>query len=449
MAVFEIREHVRIQLQHAKFIIDQIAVEPGQCLAILGDSTARVPDFMRLIGGQLPREGIPIPPEAGRVKSGILDLNLKALPIFVAGEQLYSDDTLLGIGYIDSDPDSIIGRTVLEEYFHALVAGGAEAEDQLAALDLRPFGLSDKLTRETRVLSGGEKHRLQTAGALAGDKKLVIADLSASNLDEDFVVWFLERMDGFCREGGVLIVAGLRWEQIRRLGNATLRNLVLESFQSEIRAREHAPNSTVVPFLEYKQGELKRAFKDQERKTSDTTLIRFSGVRRRNITAAVSFELRTGEIVRLTGRNGIGKTTVGDILMGRVSRREVVGNVYQAPEVRPAISRQFPDRCMIGTTIEDELPWPDLRQMCGICGGDLRKDPRDLPFGVRKLISVATTLQVAHLVAILDEPTCGMDFNQKKQFVELLNKFSDRAVLLITHDEALEGIGREVHIKEG
>ena len=445
MAILEIRELAKVRLLDAEYHIPTIALGPGECLAIFSQSAARVADFMRIVAGQLPPEGITVPPQYGCVKASVLDLGLEKLPIFVSGQRLYDGNSYKRIGFIDSDPESIIGRTVQEEYFYALVAGGGRAEKRLAGLDLRPFDLSDKLDLKTIYLSGGEKQKLQTAGALAGsDKQLVVADLSTSNLDNEFVKWFLQEINGFCRDAGAVVISGLRREQFATLTNTTIHYLVLEENSAVISCIERDPDITTYPALDDEQQQLQKKLK--QRNLHNSFVVDYKGVRRRGITATVTLLIRAGEIVRLTGPNGSGKTTIGNIIMGLVPDRELVGSKKIGTGIKPAIARQFPDRSLIGRNIKDELPSEKLRHLCGLNNDDLARNPRDLSFGTRKLITVASTLLVAHGLAILDEPTCGMNFTQKQRFVELLNEFQETAVLIITHDEGLAKIGREVQM---
>ena len=76
------------------------------------------------------------------------------------------------------------------------------------------------------------------------------------------------------------------------------------------------------------------------------------------------------------------------------------------------------------------------------------RQPDTLPRARRKLLSIAIALRLSKRLAILDEPTCGMDLPSKEAFVALLNEFPDLAVLLITHDSALDGLGQKSTMEE-
>jgi ABC-type phosphonate transport system ATPase subunit len=64
------------------------------------------------------------------------------------------------------------------------------------------------------------------------------------------------------------------------------------------------------------------------------------------------------------------------------------------------------------------------------------------------LLNIATNLFLSKKLVILDEPTCGMDFPSKIRFVDLINAFPELAMLIITHDQAIEGLGKRIEMQE-
>lgn len=442
--VLEVREPLRVNLPRAVFQVQPFSINAGDLVAVFGCAEAWVSEFLRFLGGQFSPEGMDMPPAEGEIKSTFVDFGLAQLPIFLGGARLYGQAPIERVlGFIDSDPDqSIIGRTVLEEYYYSLIASGADAEAQIAALQLRSYGLSEKLAVPSSALSGGEKQRLSAAGAFAGSPLLVVADLSASSLDSSFIETLVKALAEFCRSGGAAVVSGLRWEELSALPGINVRPWFVEQQSSELRVREQVPPRSAFPTLESERRYLAGRLVDRN---IGERVVSFDEVHRKDRTEAASFAIEAGEIVRLVGYNGSGKTTLGHILVGRTNKRSVRGKVEMAAGAVPSMAPQFPARGLLGTNVQNEIPVRALQALCGV-EGLLDEDPRELPFATMKLLTVATALVSSRRLVVLDEPTCGMDYQHKKRVVDLINHFEELAILLITHDPALEGVGRQVQL---
>lgn len=90
-----------------------------------------------------------------------------------------------GIGYLAQDPSVFRGLTVEENILMILEANGASSEARRAKLDgvLEEFGLSHLRRQKARVLSGGERRRLEIARVLAMDPSYVLLDEPFTGID--------------------------------------------------------------------------------------------------------------------------------------------------------------------------------------------------------------------------------------------------------------------------
>ena len=77
----------------------------------------------------------------------------------------------------------------------------------------------------------------------------------------------------------------------------------------------------------------------------------------------------------------------------------------------------------------------------------LADHPLSLGHSEQKLLAVATVLRHSKGLAILDAPSSGMGVDAKKRLVSLLNAFPKLAVVILTHDEALEDLGEVVEMR--
>ncbi len=81
------------------------------------------------------------------------------------------------------------------------------------------------------------------------------------------------------------------------------------------------------------------------------------------------------------------------------------------------------------------------------------RDPRDLSGGERQRVAIAAILVANPRVVLLDEPTRGLDYSQKRALVRLLREMTDagHTVIMATHDVELVALAadRVVLMAEG
>ena len=181
---------------------------------------------------------------------------------------------------------------------------------------------------------------------------------------------------------------------------------------------------------------------------------------------AVSLELRSGEIVALMGRNGSGKSTLLKLLAGlhKPSRGSVrlvpagQGGIDTRSAALDEIVRvvgyvpQNPGALLFKDTVLEELaftrqghklpadPAADRALLARLgLAGQAERYPRDLSSGQRQRAALAAILVAEPQVLLLDEPTRGLDYEQKEALAAILLELrrQGRAILLATHDVEL------------
>ncbi len=178
----------------------------------------------------------------------------------------------------------------------------------------------------------------------------------------------------------------------------------------------------------------------------------------------LSLDVRRGEFVALMGRNGAGKTTllkqmVGLLQPGR-GAVQIHGSGASALDTRTApveeIIRfvgyvpQNPQALLFSDTVREELDF--TRRGHGQPTGDYRSlldalslashsgsYPRDLSVGERQRVALAAILVAEPEILLLDEPTRGLDYEQKAALARLLKrlKAQGRTILMASHDVEL------------
>jgi ABC-2 type transport system ATP-binding protein len=184
--------------------------------------------------------------------------------------------------------------------------------------------------------------------------------------------------------------------------------------------------------------------------------MRYAAVTAGPVLDGVSFEARPGEVLGFLGPNGAGKTTAMRILTGFLrpvrGRVEVCGrDLDEDPKA---------GRACIGYLPESVPLYPELRVIeylryraalksvprreraarideaaaqVGIAG-ELRRPIGQLSKGYRQRVGLADALVHRPEVLILDEPTDGLDPNQRRDLLALVKELGrTRTVLLSTH----------------
>ena len=361
------------------------------------------------------------------------------------------------------------------------------------------LGLREYLKRKPGALSGGQRQRLALAGVLAMHPGLLLLDEPTANLDPDGVkevhdavrhvleqthetlvvvehhidVWLdlvdrvivLGKPEADSNVGGV-IADGTPDEvfghmgQVLADGGAWVPGRTIES---------HAPKP------------------EQIRQPQDVVLYT------RDLSFGYDFplgehidlEFHSGEVTALTGRNGVGKSTLGLTLAGLL--KPIAGRVCMADDLVPhhrennvitwksrdllgriGMVFQEPEHQFAASTVRDEVAIGPKsmgktdEEAYSIADRLLERlnlsrfakaNPFTLSGGEKRRLSVASMLAAAPKVLVMDEPTFGQDFTTWTSMVQLIAGARDQgcAVIMITHDEPLiEAMGaRRILVREG
>ncbi|GAF82206.1 unnamed protein product, partial [marine sediment metagenome] len=173
----------------------------------------------------------------------------------------------------------------------------------------------------------------------------------------------------------------------------------------------------------------------------------------------VNLSVIQGEFVALMGRNGSGKTTllkhvVGLLKPGR-GRVELWGENTKGRDTEDIARRvgyvpQNPSSLLFADTLRDELNF--TRRSHGLDTGDydallrslhledhIDAYPRDLSGGERQRAAMAAILVADPDIILLDEPTRGLDYYQKRALADFLSgkQHEGKAIIMSTHDVEL------------
>ena len=326
-------------------------------------------------------------------------------------------------------------------------------------------GFPYPITRPTAALSGGEAQRLALAGVLALRPRLLLLDEPTANLDPAGARLVRAAIERSRDDDTTLIIVEHRVAEALPLVD---RVIVLEP-GGGIRA-DGDPDVVFAAYGDrladegvWVPGFTVPALTSKSKSTAQPPLVRSEHAAVADRLSPVSLAVGAGEVLAVTGPNGVGKSTLaltlGGLLAptaGRVhafddpkpphkwraaTLTQRIGSVFQNPEhqfvtnqvaaelaVGPRRLGRAPDE--VRRTVDDLLDRLRLTKLAAA-------NPYTLSGGEARRLSVATALATAPRLLVLDEPTFGQDRRTWIELVTLLATLRDEghAVVAVTHDD--------------
>ncbi len=424
---------------------------------LAGDSGAGKSTLLRVLNGLVPHF------HGGRFAGSatVAGLDVVASP---------TRDLARHVGFVFQEPESgfVRGTVEREVAFGPENLGLDPADIRRRVADaLERVGIEGLAARRLRTLSGGERQRVALAAALASGPRVVALDEPMSQLDAAGAAT-LERLLASLAEGGAtVVVAEHRADRltgadrvVRLAGGSVVApdaaGGAAGAGQVELAA---AGDDGLLAALGPRDGPGCRA---RAPGTAEAFALRGAtiGVAGRALASDVDLAGEPGDIVLVTGANGAGKTTLLRTIAGLAS--PLAGSVERRPG-RVAYLPQEPGvllhRASVRAEVEQTLRWSgtsgDVQALLAAFGlAELaERDPRDLSGGQRQRAALAVVLAGGPMIALLDEPTRGMDAAARRALSATVHTLAagGAAVVVATHDDDLARDlgGRTVHLAGG
>lgn len=194
---------------------------------------------------------------------------------------------------------------------------------------------------------------------------------------------------------------------------------------------------------------------------------------RHEILSGISFDVKEGEMLVITGPNGGGKSTLAKVLMGiekadsgriLLNGEDITGyDIDERAKAGIGFAFQQPPRFK-GMTVDrlislaagehrSEAECCDLLSRVGLCAQEYVKREVDntLSGGEMKRLEIATVLAKPHKLCIFDEPEAGIDlwsFSMLIQQFEEIKKSHAQSLILISHQERIMEMADRVMVIE-
>jgi energy-coupling factor transport system ATP-binding protein len=397
-----------------------LAVDEGELVVIAGASGCGKSTLLRAFCGLVPHfHGGRF---AGRVTVAGLDTATSPVAAITRVAAIaFQDPEAQGV-YRDVLRDVVFGLENHGVAAQALEARAYEALERVAAAHLAGRTLDG--------ISSGELQRVALAGVLAPRPRLLVLDEPTAQLDDTAAAQLTRTLRSLADQGVAVIIAEHRLDRVVAIAD---RVVTLDGAAAVV--EPHWPDRHETP-------------------TGRVVLAADGLVAERGARPVIddwSLRLHAGEVVALRGDNGAGKTTLLRVLAGldtptrgriTLDGTDVTALAVERRYPRVVLVPQDPGRHLLCESVRDEIALGGGDAALLLAALDLEafadRHPRDLSAGERERVAIAAGLAADPLVALLDEPTRGMDRPRRARLAALLRSRARAggAVLVATHDAA-------------
>lgn len=450
-----------------------LQIPAGTLTLVTGPSGSGKSTLLRCLNGLVPHF-------SGGQISGALTV-LGTDPI-AAGPQSMARN----VGFVFQEPEAQFVFDIVEDEIAFALENAGQPREQIKTrvTEVCHYLHLDSLRHKpVNQISGGEKQRVAIASALANQPQVLVLDEPTSQLDPQSADELLRYVVSLKQELGLtVLIAEHRLERLlpyadlmlhlrpdgrflfgeprkvlaemtqvppiitlaRRL-NITPLPLSIDSFPPVNPSEKNDPvPAPVAPF-------------PPDKKEGLTIRHVSAALGEHQVLKDLSFDLGQGEILTLMGPNGAGKTTLlralfglipseGEIhLLGQRIGQGSLGEIIQHVAYLP----QNPNDLLFAETVLDELrvtlhnhgqerESAQLTQFLADFGLAEKQNryPRDLSVGERQRTALASVTVHDPAFILLDEPTRGLDYQNKADLAALLKRWrtAGKGIFVVTHD---------------
>ncbi|MDR0924474.1 MAG: energy-coupling factor ABC transporter ATP-binding protein [Hungatella sp.] len=423
-------------------------IRQGECILLCGESGCGKTTVTKLVNGLIPHFC-----EQCQLEGTVLIQDVE-----VAGTKLYK--IAESVGSVFQNPKSQFFQldTDSEIAFGMENQGKSQSEMKERLKEtVHNLHLEKLLGRSIFELSGGEKQILAFASVYAVNPSVYVLDEPTANLDFSAINSLKKLLRILKQNGHTIIIAEHRLSFLYDLLDRAfyLKNgeLIQVYSREEFLALPKQERKRMgLRCLKEEEGELPWAHSAGKGIGLSVEAISVGYKKKPALFRDISFSAVPGEILAITGYNGIGKTTLircicglmkqmnGDILldgktMSEKMRRKQCFIVMQDVNHQLFAESVWEECKMSGDSLEDSVIQSELKQMGLLSYAD--SHPMALSGGQKQRLAIVTAILSDKKVLIFDEPTSGLDYANMKIVSTCLKKLADsgRIVIVVTHDK--------------
>lgn len=436
-------------------------LQEGECVLITGKSGCGKTTLLRVLNGLIPEFF------SGNMEGEVDVCNMK-----IKKAKSYDIASIVGMMYqnprsqffnVDTKSELAFG---IENLSYSREKMKERLQDTIINLELE-----DTLDKSIFNLSGGQKQKVAFGSIYAMNPKVFLMDEPSANLDYSKVHQLKKHMMGLKKRGKTLLICEHRIHYLKDIVDKVIymengkiqkvyekevfygltdterKEMGLRALQDVIRQEANIQEYIA-------RDEKKMVKKDIVSKEYIEIRDVSVGYQKKAIVKNLSYKIYKGDIVAITGRNGVGKTTFSEVLAGL--EKPIQGKFYENGKVQKEKQR-LKNSYMIMQDVEFQLFADSVWNECwyGQKNVDTKtieealkkmnvfayreKHPLTLSGGQKQRLTLAVSLVCKKEILIFDEPTSGLDYENMLRVASLLNELASmgKYVFVVTHDREL------------
>lgn len=350
------------------------------------------------------------------------------------------------------------------------------------------FGLQRIFHSDTAILSGGQKQRLNLAAAVVTEPEILFLDEPTSQLDPIAAESFMGAVGRLNRDFGITVIMSEHnadsvfpmADRVAYMDEGKIETVLspreigtylrgkpmfgalpcAARIAASLGEKEPLPITAAEGKATIRRYDNKKTLPLPPRRLPDEVTMEVKNLSFRykkdspEVLRNVSFKVHKGEIFSILGENGVGKSTLlevmSGILAGASGRIRYNGRTLKSYGVRLyrgniAMLVQDPQNCFTRDTLRED--WAHMAMQTGFSGAEnlarrlrlwelMDSHPYDLSGGEQQRAALGKVLMQRPRLLLLDEPAKGLDAVNKNEMAQIISEVAKEgtAVVIATHD---------------
>lgn len=424
-------------------------IKKGECILLCGKSGCGKTTITKLINGLIPHF------ETGEKEGHTFIKNKK-----IDDTELY--ELSLTVASVFQNPKSqFFNLDVESEILFTMENQGVSIDimDSRLQKTVKDLDIGHLMNKNMFEMSGGEKQVIAFACAYASNPDIIVLDEPSANLDLSAIEMISSILKKLKALGKTIIISEHRISYLNQIVDKVCyieKGKILNVYTSDEFYSINDYKRKLLGLRQLKDNdELSLLNTRQYINNENTHTLKVKNIeicyKGKSVLQNINFELKSGEIVGLIGKNGTGKSSLSRCICGLCNQKfgkiyfdgiEVKNKLRQKESyiVMQDVNHQLfaesvEEECFLGNKKVDKEKVHDLLKELNLY--DMKEmHPQSLSGGQKQRLAIAVALLCDKKILIFDEPTSGLDYANMIKVSKLINKLSEKGyiILIVTHD---------------